>query len=259
MVNTKIMQEKIYFKSSSGVRVCGILSNPTGDANRPVIILCHGFATSKDGKKFVRLEQLFNEKNISTLRFDFFGRGESGGEFEDMTISKAVDDVLSAIEYLKSLKYSKIGLIGSSFGGLASIMTASKTDNLYTLGLISPVSNYKECGLPVGGAEKLKKWKKVGYIDYIKSDGRKLKLNYTYFEDCDNNDGYEAGKKIKIPTIIVHGDKNEDVPIGQSQKIANIIPDCQLEIIKGAGHKYSKPEEFEKMIDLIAGFIIERS
>jgi enterochelin esterase-like enzyme len=45
---------------------------------------------------------------------------------------------------LKKLGYTKIGLMGSSFGGISSIMAASKTNDLFVLTLKSPVSNFEE-------------------------------------------------------------------------------------------------------------------
>lgn len=251
------MEEKVYFENSKGLKLCGLLSNSTSSKEKPIIILCHGFSTSKDSHTYVRLQEILNKYKISTFRFDFFGHGESEGKFEDITISEAVDDILNAIEFLKNQGYTKIGLIGSSFGGIASLMAASKTDDLFVLALKSPVSNYEEKEYATKSKEELEEWKNKGFRYYVSGDGRKLKLNYTFFEDFKNNNGYEAAKKIKIPTLIVHGDNDESVPIEQSKKTANLIENCKLEIIEGAGHRYSKPEDFEKMLDLIFKFIIE--
>jgi len=250
------MEERIYFKNSKGLSLCGILSNPTSSKEKPVIILCHGFSTSKNGRTYVRLQKVLNKYQISTFRFDFFGHGESEGQFEDITISEAVDDILNAIEFLKSQGYVKIGLVGSSFGGIASLIAASKTNDLFILILKSPVSNYKEKEYATNSKEKLEEWKNKKCKYYVSGDGKKLRLNYTFFEDFKNNDGYEAARKIKIPVLITHGDKDKLVPIEQSKKTANLIKNCRLEIIKNADHRYSKPGDFEKMLDLISRFIV---
>ena len=252
------MQEKVYFENSKGDKLCGILSDPIGD-KRPMIILCHGFSTGKDATTCVKLEKILNGKEISTFRFDFFGHGESDGKFENITISEAVDDILNAIKFLKAKGYNKIGLFGSSFGGIASIMAASKTTDLFVLALKSPVSNYKERDLERKTEQELEGWREKGYKYYMKGDGSKLRLNYSFFEDYDNNDGYEVAKKIMIPTLIIHGDADDDVPIGQSRKISRLIKNCRLEIIKDADHRYSKSEDFEKMMNLIVNFIVEKS
>ena len=157
------MQEKIYFSNSNGVKLCGILSNPADDISLPIILLCHGFTTSKDNFTNKKLEEILNQKNIATFRFDFFGHGESEGDFSQITISEGVDDILQAIEYLKALGYSKIGLFGGSYGGICAIMAASKTKDLYLLALKSAVANYKERDLAVKSKEDLAVWKQNGY------------------------------------------------------------------------------------------------
>jgi len=52
------MKRKINFQSSKGHNLCGILSNPSGDKRRPLIVLCHGFTTGKDGRTYVRVEEI---------------------------------------------------------------------------------------------------------------------------------------------------------------------------------------------------------
>jgi hypothetical protein len=251
--------EKVYFTNSKGDKLCGILSNPKGDHLLPAVILCHGFTTSKDSATSTKLEEILNQKIIATFRFDFFGHGESEGAFSKITISEGVDDILQAIDYLKALGYSKIGLFGSSFGGICAIMAASKTKDLYLLTLKSPVSNYKERDLEIKSKEELAEWRKQGYRSYIDGKGKKHKLNHSFFRDYNNNDGYKAAEKINIPTLIVHGNKDESVPVKQSVKLNEILWKGTLEIIPGANHHYSGKGHFDRMIGLVSNFIIKNS
>lgn len=253
------MQEKLFFENTKGNKLCGILANPTSDKEKPVMILCHGFNTSKDSYTNVRLEKILSEQGISTFRFDFFAHGESEGTLEEITISEAIDDVLNAVRFLKELGYSKIGLVGSSFGGMASVIAASKTDDLLILALKSPVSGHLGKLVAQEAKQQIKTWKEKGFIYYTSSEERKIKLDYSFFEDAEKANGYEAAQKIKIPTVIVHGDKDESIPVEQSKKLAGLIKSSNLEIIEGADHRYSKPEDFEKMLDFISKFIIEET
>jgi pimeloyl-ACP methyl ester carboxylesterase len=253
------MNEKIFFDNSKGQKLCGILSNPTYLKDKPIIVLCHGFSTSKDGRTYVRLEEILNNSGISTLRFDFFGHGESNGKFEELTLSEAVDDIQKAIRLLKDSGYRKIGLFGSSFGGMASIVTASGGQDLYVLALKSPVSDYLGVLLSRISEQELKNWKREGVIHFTGNEGEELKLNYSFFEDATKISGYDMAKKIKIPTLIVHGSKDETVPVEQSKKTAGLIENCRLKIIEGGDHTYSKEEDFEKLLDLVSKFIIQNS
>ncbi|MBD3253306.1 prolyl oligopeptidase family serine peptidase [Candidatus Pacearchaeota archaeon] len=252
------MKLKLYFKNSKGNKLCGILSNPTGNLEVPIIVMCIGHSSNKDRPTYTSMEEKLNENEISSFRFDFYGHGESEGKFEDATVSEAVDDAQKAIEFLKNKGYLKIGLFGSSFGGITSLITASKSDDLFVLALKSPVSDYEKVELLRKGEKGIEEWRQRGYVSYDSSDGIPLKLNYSFYEDIKNNNGYEAAKKIKIPTIIVHGDRDEIVPVEQSRKTADIIRNCKLEIVKGADHRYTNPEHFEKCTKLLSDFIISK-
>jgi len=237
---------KLCFRNSKGIKLCGVLS---GSKTSPVIIIAHGLGSSKDGKTALALEKKLNAKNIATFRFDLFGHGESGGKFEDLTVSGAVDDVLSAIKFLKAHGFKKIGLVGTSFGGLASILAASKSKDLYVLALKCPVSDYAAVLVD----RDIGEWKKKGYVKYS-FDGKKCKLNYSFAKDAIKTDAYKAAKKIKIPVLVVHGGKDITVPVEHSHKLAKFLEKCKLEIIDDADHFFTGPF-FDSMVEKIIQFI----
>jgi len=249
------MQEKLSFQNNKGDNLVGILSNPSGSKENLIVVLCHGFDTSMQSTTYLRVEKALNEKGFATLRFDFFGHGESDGKFEDITISEAVDDALQAIAFVKSRGFQKIALFGSSFGGMAALLAAAKSPGLQLLALKSPVSDY--LGKLLADEDKIgiEQWKKQGFTWHETSKRGKLKLNYSFVEDAENVSGFEEAGKIKVPTLIVHGNQDKIVPIEQSRKTASLIPNCRLEEIEGANHKYSKPEDFERVLKLISEFV----
>jgi len=173
------MEEKVYFNDSDGNKICGILLSPTFDTNKPIVVLCHGLLTSKNNSTNTNLKQILADKNIATFRFDFFGHGESDGKFEDVTISKAVDDIINAVIFLRNKSYKKIGLFGSSFGGISSIVAASKLDELLFLALKSPTSDYLEVKNKTMTKKQIQEWKNKGYTPYLGEHGAKFRLNYS--------------------------------------------------------------------------------
>lgn len=245
-------EEKVSIANSQQENIRGLLQENNKSI---VVILCHGFGTDKDSPKIVALSDRLSINKLSTIRFDFYGHGESDGRFEDITLSRAVENVLSVIKYAKDQGYKTIYLVGSSFGGAASILAAAQSIDVARLALISPVSSYKQKEVRKWGLEGLEKWKENGYVYKIKKDGRKLKLNYKFFEDLSKNDGYSAAETIKAPTLIVHGSKDETVLIEQSIKTSKIISDCHLEIIEGADHRYTQEVDYNKMLKLVVDFL----
>ena len=250
------MKNKVYFDSSSGIKLCGILSASSGDKSNPIFVLCHGFSTSKDGRTNSLLETFLNDAGRATFRFDFFGHGESGGAFQKITISEAVDDVMKAVEFVRLSGYKKIGLVGSSFGGTACILAASHIGDLTKLALKSPATDYKEILDLKKNGGNLEEWKNRGVISIQGAYGQNLKLNYSFFEDAQKADGYSAAGQIHIPVLIVHGAKDETVPVEQSLRASRLFKNCRLEILAGADHIYSDPRDFDKMIQLISDFAL---
>ena len=56
--------------------------------------------------------------------------------------------------------------------------------------------------------------------------------------------------KIKVPTLIIHGSEDTNVPVSQSKKLAELIPGSKLVILEGVDHLgiFSKTEEIGKAI-----------
>ncbi|MBR9678733.1 MAG: alpha/beta hydrolase [Nanoarchaeota archaeon] len=242
---------KLFFENSKQNKLCGILS----DVNKEVVvIMCHGANSSKDSKTFLMLEKELNAKSLSTFRFDFYGHGGSEGKFEDITVSEGVDDVLNAVKLMVGKGFTRIGLVGSSFSGMVCLLAAPLVKELFVLALKSPVCDYYD-KLVWQGIYDFKKWKRQGFVSkYLNTK----KLNYSFFEDVMTlkGEGYLAAGKLRVPTIIVHGDNDKTAPLTYSVKTSKLIKNCELEIIKDCGHSYFEPEHFDKMIRLIGEFIV---
>jgi len=249
------MEKKLIFKNSHGDDLVGIL-NETNNKDW-ILIMAHGFTSNKNTTNFVKLSSMLGEKEIASFRFDIWGHGESDGKFENITVSEAVDDILKAIKFVKQLGYKNVGLLGSSFGGISSIMASSKTADLSFLCLKSPVSDYWELEKGRYTQKELDDWKTKGSREY-EDDGKLIKLNYSFVEDFDNNNAYEVAKNIKIPTLIVHGDMDNDVPYFQSQKLVSILSNANLITIEGADHRYTGEGQADKILNAFYNFVMEQ-
>lgn len=249
--------EKLFFRNSKGDNLSAVLREPSENTNNAIVVMAHGFQSNKDSKKFIELEKIFNNNNIATFRFDFYGHGESEGEFENITMSEAKDDVLSALSYVKKLGFFKIFLIGSSFGGLSSNLAASESQDLSGLVLICPVSDYERVLRESMTKNEISDWKEKGFT--YKTDEKtneKRKLLWAFFENLAKNNGYISAKNITIPTLIVHGDKDTTVSLSQSKELVSVIKNSTLYIVKGADHFFTDKLLFQEMINNVSKFIL---
>ena len=252
------MQEKLTFHNSKGDKLIGVLSNPI-DKTDKIVLICHGLYSNKERPTYVELQDILNEKGLATFRFDFYGQGESEGNLPDITVTELVDEVLKAVEFLRDKGYSSFGFFGGSFAGEVLLVAIPKIKDVFCLTLRCPVIDYHKLALEKYGEEGLDDWKEKGFRLMKWSDGNTTKLNYSLIEDVKKYDGFEYCKKINVPTIIVHGDKDEAAPHEHSIKASKLIPNCRLEIIKGADHHFTGPGQQEKSLKFITEFIAKHS
>jgi 3-oxoadipate enol-lactonase len=56
--------------------------------------------------------------------------------------------------------------------------------------------------------------------------------------------------RVAVPTLVIHGDRDRLIPIGNGRIIARLIPGARLHVFEGAGHVYGTdcPEEHREVV-----------
>lgn len=249
------MDEPLIFTDPQGCHVSALLATPDSGTDR-VAVLCHGFLSGKNSTTNKTLTRLLIERGIATFRFDFFGQGESEGPFEAVTNTLAVGQAMAAIDLMRQRGYRRIGLMGSSFGGLVSILTAARRTDLACLALKCPVVDFAEELRLEFGAEEMARWKATDTIPNMMGGTERIRLRYAFYEDCLRQIAYEPAQSITAPTLIVQGDADEHVPLHQSRRLfeALRVPK-RLEMIPGADHQFTKGDDFKRMTTLLAEWL----
>lgn len=238
------MMEKVVFKNSKGLELVGVLHTPETKTDA-VIIIAHGFCSNKDRERTVEMADLYAENRIAALRFDFGGSGES---YEtEISVEKQVDDLKGAIEFVKGEGFEKIGLHGESLGGLVSILAYSK--EIKAMVLWAPVSSKAERLEAVLTQEGFSReeFEEKGYI-VKKKNGQEFIIPKKYFEERINIDQEKMLSKIKCPALIIHGGKDDVVPLEDSKKAVEILENAKLEIIKELGHRFAFDESKKSLV-----------
>ncbi len=117
--------ERVYYNSSDGTRVSGLLFKPPGKGPWPLIVVCHaGFG---EGADFSEVALLVRDKGYVVFNPDFRGSGKSQGRHEGA--KGEVEDVISGIKYVKSrglVDDNRIGVYGQSHGAAVAMLAASR-------------------------------------------------------------------------------------------------------------------------------------
>ncbi len=252
----EIPQRALSFQDSHGHLVAAILAEPPGKADG-IVVLCHGFLSTKQSNTNRRLTELLVPQGISTFCFDWFGMGESEGAFADITIGRCCDQLEQAFAFIANQGYQRLGLIGSSFGGLISILVAGQYPDLRALGLKCPVLDFPELLRFEFGEAAMLHWKETGEIPNVTGGDKPIALRYDFYEDCLKYEASHAAEKIKSPTLIVHGDQDELIPLPEIHRLVSALPtEKKLCILEGANHLFGRPEDFRKMTTLLGDWMV---
>lgn len=262
------MEQKVSYLNSRGRTINGILTLPDDNSRSgkvpksgegalrfPCVALCTHFTGFKELKHLYAMSKDLASKGIASLRFDYadcFNVKEHGEICNDVTLTGYVIDLISTLDFLDrqpEINSTRLGAAGHSIGGSTSILGASKDSRIKAIVSIAPLAKGEWEPL---FKKRRKEWEKTGYLTFKTPKKGEVKIGFVYFQDLLEYDGTEAAKKIEAPLCIIHGTKDELLPVKHSEalyKSAKSKPK-KLEKIQGADHLFTKPEHEKKMIEL---------
>jgi non-heme chloroperoxidase len=128
-------------------------------------------------------------------------------------------------------------------------------DGLRTSVLTDRAQFFKDLSVPFYGANRPGSKVSQGLRDSFWRQGMQAGFNAAY--DCikafSETDQTEDLKKMTVPTLFIHGDDDQIVPIGAAAKTAvKIAPNAQLKIYPGAPHGLCSTHKDQVNADLLA-------
>jgi alpha/beta superfamily hydrolase len=119
-------------RGSAGVRAA-VLCNPWGQE----YLRAH--------RSMRQLAMQLNRAGVHVLRFDYFGTGDSGGDFTDGDLAGWQGDVDTAIEELKDATgATRVGLVGLRLGATLAAAVAARREDVERLLLWDPIVDGEE-------------------------------------------------------------------------------------------------------------------
>ena len=88
------MVERVWFASTSGPRLAGLIDHPDGHV-RGWGVFSHGFTLGKESPAASRICKQLAREGIGMLRFDNIGLGDSEGDWGDGSFSHKVSDTVA--------------------------------------------------------------------------------------------------------------------------------------------------------------------
>ena len=204
------------------------------------IVFLHGFMSDLEGEKPKALLNFAKKNKINFLAFEYSGHGKSSGEFTKGNISKWSNETSKLVR--KYAKDKKLIFVGSSMGAWISLKQFQVFKN--------QISGFLGIGSAPEFLERLmwKKFTKKTKKEIVKNGIYNLKHgNYEYpislqlIKDGRKNRVLNKKINLKIKVTMIHGEKDEVVPVNYSRKILKLFPKAKkkLKIIKKGNHSLS--------------------
>ncbi len=266
-------EKKISYKTFDSILIDGIITFPekTFSNNLPGIVLIHGSAPldmdeswppyfdsipqtfdGKEVKNFKLIAESLSESGFTVIRVNKRGVRKSLTDvnfdiYKTSSYNNLLKDVNSAIEALKSESHiDKFILLGWSEGTILSSKIATERTDIVGMILMGVVgSSFK--GLMHRFFDNEEEFQKV--ISSIENmpDGEMLGIDRPairvkeLFQDIPNAERIE---KLKIPILVLHGEKDVETPIAEACLVKEAIekknnPQSKIIIYKNFGHGFS--------------------
>jgi fermentation-respiration switch protein FrsA (DUF1100 family) len=205
----------------------------------PALCLCHGIPSGQPASSgdtgYSGLAEKFCAAGFITLIFSFRGAGQAQGNLDMLGWTR---DLTAAIDYLTSLKEvdkSRLCLLGSSAGAAVSVYVAANDPRVFSLATFACPAEFSFM------TDKKRAW---DTIEHFRSIGVIKDAGFPSSVD-DWLDGFSKvaplrwiGKISPRPLLLIHGDKDDLVPVEHAQRLFEKAGEPKkMVIISGAGHR----------------------
>ena len=226
-----------------------------------VVLMCHGITSSKEeGGFYTSFATRLNHAGFSTFRFDFRGHGDSAIPSVNATIAGMIADLNSVINYV-SRKYHRTSIIAASFGAsILLLLMQQRKVSVSGVVFLNPVTDYRtvftaretawsKSFFPVGGLkEVLRRHEKIRIGDDFFLNPL-MALEFYYYTpnsipwNCD------------IPAIVLHGTKDQIVPIEDSRDFVKRSNTSFIELIEFSEATHGLEENVSEVTSMSCEFL----
>ena len=175
------------------------------------LLYLHGFASGPTSKKAQFFRQRFADKGLEMAVPDL-----AAADFENLTISGQLEVVGRVLEGRPAV------LIGSSLGGYVAALYAARHQEVRGVVLLAPAFDFARRWEQWLDHEQVESWKKSGRLRvYHYEEKREAQVSYRLLEDAR---AYEGFPSVGQPALVLHGLRDEVVPVEASESFARANP-----------------------------------
>ena len=247
-----------FYIKDDGIRLHAKLDMPPGieegSAKCPLVIVIHGLTGHMEEHHIVAVAQTFNEMGFAALRVEMYGHGGSDGRFEDHNLFKWLNNAMAVTDYTKSLDWvTDLYVCGHSQGGLTTVLLAGMKPQDF------------KAVFPLSPAVMMPEGARTGHLigrDFDPADipdefyvNESQKVNGNYLRAAQLIDADGAISRYSGPVLIIHGDRDEAIPVEYAIAAANKYKNAELVIIPGDDHCYNY--HLDQVLEALRNYLVK--
>ena len=217
--------------------------------NATYIVFLHGFMSDLEGTKPKAFLNFAKKNELGFFALEYSGHGKSSGKFTNGNISKWTKETTILIK--KIVKKNKIILVGSSMGSWISLNQFKffKKQIVGFLG-IGSAPQFLESLMWKKFSKKMKKEITTNRIINLKHGKYEYPITLQLIKDGRKNKVLKKIINQKLNVTMIHGEKDESVPVVYSRKILKLFKKGKnkLVIVKGGDHSLSSKKWLKVLI-----------
>lgn len=253
----------VRWKARDGRELTGYLTRPPGALKAtglPAIVMPHGGPEMRDRLKFDPWVQFLAAQGFAVFQPNFrgsdgFGRAfaESGYRQWGRAMQDDITDGLLSLTAQSIVDPARVCIVGGSYGGYAALVGAALTPDLY------------KCAVSISGVTDL-----PAYVKWYKSEYGARSAGAAYWvraigDPVQNRaqlhevSPVKLANAIKADVLLIHGTRDNVVPISQSQAMKRALDNSRRKIalikLEDEGHSYWTDEDEMSTLATIDAFL----
>lgn len=231
------MTESAFQLDLAGTTVRGMLHRPAGSARVPAVLWLHDFARDRNGNQRAFLEgaRRLAERGIASLRLDFRGCGESGGDSAETSLRSMVEDARAALAALRAdsgIDAERLAIVGESLGAAVASQLADEpgiAGIVMWSPIVFPVPIFARMGLYAAHPELSRQ----GWIDH-----QGHRVGREFLSELTPLDPLSALANWSKPLVVLYGGEDMVATSENPEALLSEIPGARGECLPDADHVF---------------------
>lgn len=218
----------------------------------PTVVWLGGFRSDMAGTKAQALADWALARGRAYVRFDYFGHGESSGDFADGTITRWREDALAVVSELID---GPVVLVGSSMGGwISCLVAAAVPERVQAMVLIAPAPDFTEKLMaPEMTQADRAEMAQTGVWMRPSDYGEPYPITRELLEDGARWSILSQPVNVRAPVRILQGGADPDVPWRHALELAQALQsqDVVFTLVKDGDHRLSRPQDIVRLLEAL--------